>query len=84
MSRTAHGSSAHLVRRIGVTVSYVICLVGSMIGVGVFGGTPISEAAGGLLSDRRHPSGTGLTGLLGVDVDLHRAGRLHAVAVVGQ
>ncbi|MGC0249053.1 TspO/MBR family protein [Pseudactinotalea sp. Z1748] len=50
MSQTAHGSSPHLVRRIGVTVSYVICLVGSMIGVGVFGGTPISEAAGGLLS----------------------------------
>jgi len=37
-------------RRLTVTVSYLVCLVGSMVGVGVFGGTPIAEAAGGLLS----------------------------------
>lgn len=39
-----------LARQISVTVAYVVCLVGSMIGVGVFGGTPIAEAAGGVLS----------------------------------
>src|SRR5690625_4002942 len=43
-------SNGALARRIAVTASYLVCLVGSMIGVGVFGGTPISEAAGGLLS----------------------------------
>src|SRR5690625_702129 len=46
----AAGMGGPLARRIAVTVSYLVCLVGSMIGVGVFGGTPISEAAGGLLS----------------------------------
>src|SRR5690625_6559642 len=46
----AAGRGGSLARRIAVTVSYLVCLVGSMIGVGVFGGTPISEAAGGLLS----------------------------------
>lgn len=44
-----HGASP-LARKITVTASYVICLLGSMIGVGVFGGTPIEQAAGGLLS----------------------------------
>ncbi|WP_035776239.1 tryptophan-rich sensory protein [Arthrobacter sp. H5] len=39
-----------LLRQITVTVSVVVCIVGSMIGVGVFGGTPIAEAAGGALS----------------------------------
>ncbi|MGF0114806.1 tryptophan-rich sensory protein [Promicromonospora sp. Marseille-Q5078] len=33
-----------------VTVSFLVCLVGSMIGVGVFGGTPIASAAGGALA----------------------------------
>ncbi|CAM3538705.1 tryptophan-rich sensory protein [Occultella aeris] len=37
-------------RRIAVTVSFVVCVLGSMVGVGVFGGTPIAEAAGGLLA----------------------------------
>lgn len=41
---------AVLGRHLAVTVSFVVCVVGSMIGVGLFGGTPISEAAGGLLS----------------------------------
>src|SRR5690625_7838791 len=39
-----------LARRVTVTVTYVVCVLGSMVGVGVFGGTPIAEAAGGLLS----------------------------------
>ncbi|GAA2871772.1 tryptophan-rich sensory protein [Paenarthrobacter ilicis] len=39
-----------LARQITVTVSLVICVVGSMIGVGVFGGTPIAQAAGGALA----------------------------------
>src|SRR5699024_6453233 len=42
--------AASLARRVAVTVSFLVCIVGSMVGVGVFGGTPISEAAGGLLS----------------------------------
>ncbi|MEV0894314.1 tryptophan-rich sensory protein [Promicromonospora sp. MEB111] len=37
------------VERIVVTVSFVVCVIGSMIGVGVFGGTPVSSAAGGAL-----------------------------------
>lgn len=41
---------AALPRQIAVTVSFVVCVVGSMVGVGLFGGTPISEAADGLLS----------------------------------
>jgi hypothetical protein len=37
-------------RQITVTASLVVCIVGSMIGVGVFGGTPIAQAAGGALA----------------------------------
>lgn len=36
--------------QIVVTASFLVCLVGSMIGVGVFGGTPIASAAGGALA----------------------------------
>ncbi|WP_152192218.1 tryptophan-rich sensory protein [Georgenia satyanarayanai] len=39
-----------LVRHVAVTVAYVVCVVGSLIGVGLFGGTPIAEAAGGVLA----------------------------------
>src|SRR5690625_7588323 len=35
---------------ISVSVSFVLMVMGSVIGVGALGGTPISEAAGGLLS----------------------------------
>ena len=38
------------IRQVVVTVSYVVCLVGSLIGVGVFGGERIQDAAGGALS----------------------------------
>ncbi|WP_341358577.1 TspO/MBR family protein [Georgenia sp. M64] len=41
---------ADRVRQVAVTISLVLCVVGSMIGVGVFGGTPIQDAAGGLLA----------------------------------
>lgn len=41
---------ADRVRQFVVTASLIGCLVGSTIGVGAFGGTPISEAAGGALS----------------------------------
>ena len=37
-------------RQVSVTVSFVLMVIGSVIGVGALGGTPISEAAGGLLS----------------------------------
>ncbi|PFG39132.1 TspO/MBR related protein [Georgenia soli] len=48
-------------RQLGVTLSYVLCLVGSALGVGAFGGTPIADAAGGALSaDATHLApGTG-------------------------
>lgn len=42
--------SSDLPRQVAVTVSLAICIVGSMIGVGVFGGTPIAQAAGGALA----------------------------------
>ncbi|MBE0010526.1 MULTISPECIES: tryptophan-rich sensory protein [unclassified Arthrobacter] len=45
--RTTTGSD--LYRQLAVTLSLIVCVVGSMIGVGVFGGTPIAEAAGGAL-----------------------------------
>lgn len=37
-------------RQIGVTVAFVLCIVGTAIGSGALGGTPINEAAGGALS----------------------------------
>src|SRR5699024_4285191 len=37
-------------RQVSVSVSFVLMVMGSVIGVGALGGTPISEAAGGLLS----------------------------------
>ncbi|WP_299169977.1 tryptophan-rich sensory protein [uncultured Arthrobacter sp.] len=43
------------VRQIGVTIAFVLCIVGSAIGSGAFGGTPISEAAGGALSSDATP-----------------------------
>ena len=43
-------SGRDLARQLTVTVSYVLCIIGSVIGVGVFGGTRIAEAAGGALS----------------------------------
>ena len=57
-SRTESGA-ASLLRRTVVTASYVVCLVGSVIGAGVFGGTPISEAAGGLLATDTTPLAPG-------------------------
>ncbi|MCC9179067.1 tryptophan-rich sensory protein [Arthrobacter sp. zg-Y750] len=47
---TASHRGADLARRITVTSCFAVCIVGSMIGVGVFGGTPVAEAAGGALS----------------------------------
>ncbi|MET4058990.1 hypothetical protein ABIB35_000519 [Arthrobacter sp. UYP6] len=44
------GRTTDLSRQLTVTLCFVICVVGSMIGVGVFGGTPIAEAAGGALN----------------------------------
>lgn len=38
------------VRQTGVTVAFVLCIVGTAIGSGALGGTPIDEAAGGALS----------------------------------
>lgn len=41
---------ADLYRRITVTIAQVVCLVGSTIGAGVFGGPTVPEAAGGALA----------------------------------
>jgi len=43
-------SGGDRLRQVGVTLSYLLCLAGSSIGVGAFGGKPIAEAAGGALS----------------------------------
>ncbi|MBZ2198262.1 tryptophan-rich sensory protein [Occultella gossypii] len=40
----------HWPRRLAVSAAFVVCVLGSMIGVGVFGGPPISQAADGLLA----------------------------------
>ena len=39
-----------LPRRLAVTVSFLLAIAGSAVGVGAFGGQQISEAAGGLLA----------------------------------
>lgn len=46
----AQQRSVDRAQQVVVTVSFLVCLVGSMIGVGVFGGTPIASAAGGALA----------------------------------
>lgn len=54
-------TNTDLYRQVTVTVSMIFCIVGSMVGVGVFGGTPIAEAAGGALgsdSTRLAPAGS--------------------------
>lgn len=43
-------NSNDLARVVTVTVAEVLCLLGSMLGSGVFGGPTVSEAAGGALS----------------------------------
>lgn len=54
MSRSDTAASAvrprAATRQIAVTLSFLIAVVGSAIGVGAFGGQPIAEAAGGLLA----------------------------------
>lgn len=37
-------------RRLGVSIAFLLCIVGSAVGSGAFGGTPINQAAGGALS----------------------------------
>jgi len=43
-------NDAPRLQQVVVTVSLLLCVVGSMIGVGVFGGTEVEDAAGGALS----------------------------------
>ena len=48
---TVPGSrGSDLSRQLTVTLCFIVCIVGPMIGVGVFGGTPIAQAAGGALN----------------------------------
>ncbi|MEV7605849.1 TspO/MBR family protein [Paenarthrobacter sp. NPDC089322] len=46
----APSGRSDIARQVTVTVSLAVCIIGSMIGVGVFGGTPIAQAAGGALA----------------------------------
>ena len=39
-----------ILRRLAVTVSFAVAMLGTAVGVGAFGGTPMQEAAGGLLA----------------------------------
>ncbi|MPV37859.1 TspO/MBR family protein [Georgenia subflava] len=50
MRSTEERAARPRVRQVVVTLAYLVCLVGSVVGVGAFGGTPIAEAAGGLLA----------------------------------
>ncbi len=50
MTRTDITMRRPLLRQVLVTLSYLVCVAGSLIGVGLFGGTPIAEAAGGVLA----------------------------------
>ena len=44
-----------ILRRLAVTVSFAVAMLGTAVGVGAFGGTPMQEAAGGLLgADATH------------------------------
>jgi hypothetical protein len=43
-------TSADRRRQVGVTVAEVLCVVGTLVGVGALGGTPVQEAAGGALA----------------------------------
>lgn len=54
-SRPTTTPRSPLLRRLAVTVSFLLAMLGSAIGVGALGGEEISEAAGGLLaSDATH------------------------------
>lgn len=48
--RPTEGTALDLVRQIAVISALVFMLIGAMVGVGVFGGTPIAEAQGGALA----------------------------------
>ncbi len=39
-----------VIRASVVTVSEIVCVAGTLVGVGVFGGEPVQQAAGGALS----------------------------------
>jgi len=47
---TAHDAARPVAVRLAVTVAYVVCLAGSLVGVGVLGGTRVEDAAGGALA----------------------------------
>ena len=47
-------TSGDRARELTVTVSEIICVVGTLFGLGLFGGTRVEESAGGALSK---PSG---------------------------
>ncbi|WP_110181113.1 tryptophan-rich sensory protein [Nocardioides solisilvae] len=51
LPRTESPTSTDRARQVTVTVSEVLCLVGTLVGTGVIG-TPVSESAGGALSDQ--------------------------------
>ncbi len=50
MTATTTAGRRPVARQVVLTLGYIACVLGSMVGVGVFGGTPIAEAAGGALA----------------------------------
>ena len=49
MDSTAH-TAADRARQLGVTVSEILCVVGTLVGVGLLGGTRVEESSGGALA----------------------------------
>jgi hypothetical protein len=50
MATTPATTALDRARLLTVTVSEVLCVLGTLLGVGVFGGPPVAEAAGGALA----------------------------------
>lgn len=50
VARPSVGDRKDTARLVSVTVAEILCVLGTLLGVGVFGGPPVAQAAGGALS----------------------------------
>lgn len=50
MTDTGSATTTDTVRAAGITVAEIVCVLGTLLGVGVFGGPEVNQAAGGALS----------------------------------
>lgn len=50
VARPPEADRKDTVRLVGVTVAEILCVLGTLLGVGVFGGPPVAQAAGGALA----------------------------------